>query len=65
MPQECKWCGTQNSLTLVGQEGFRVGGRTGIVGWLAGGVNDLVERQLVLQVWACQKCRHVEFFLAQ
>lgn len=55
----CLRCGA--SLSFVGLEEFRTGGTSG--GWklVFGELAELGEEKLPLQVWACERCRRVEF----
>jgi DNA-directed RNA polymerase subunit RPC12/RpoP len=57
----CTHCSAQ--LQLIGEEDFRVGGASGFAGMFLGGLNQLSERTLALQMYRCPQCGHVEFFL--
>ena len=58
-PSTCTRCG--GTLHPMGTESFRVGGTSG--GWhlLFGDLAEIDESTLTLEVWACERCRRVEF----
>lgn len=60
-PIECVRC--RVPLRDLGVEDFRVGGAAGIGGMLLGGLNQLTEGKLPLDMRQCPKCGEVSLFL--
>ena len=58
---ECTRCHQQ--MEDLGEYSFRVGGATGVGGFLLGGWNQLSEDKVVFDLKICPTCRHVEFYL--
>jgi len=58
-PSTCSRCA--GTLHSMGQEQFRVGGTRG--GWklLFGEWAEIDEDMIPLEIWACERCRRVEF----
>lgn len=57
----CARC--QVELEDLGEYSFRVGGATGVGGFLLGGWNQLAEDRVAFDLKICPRCRHVEFYL--
>lgn len=60
---ECPQC--QRALEDLGEYNFRVGGATGVGGFLLGGLNQLAQDRMTFDLRICPTCREVKFFLRQ
>lgn len=63
MSGEAKCSNCQTPMALVGEEDLRVGGTTGFGGMLLGNFNQMSEHILSLEMYRCETCGKVDFYM--
>jgi hypothetical protein len=55
----CARCGT--GLRFLGEQDFRAG--SGMLEFVLGDLGDLIDGSTRMEMWVCQSCGHLEFFM--